>query len=55
MSVDQKRQLTQNIIGAKKTVPREIQERKVVHFAKADSAYGEGVAKELGLTAPKAA
>jgi catalase len=36
-------------------VPREIQERQIAHFTKADRAYGKGVAKELGLTAPKAA
>ena len=51
MSADQKRQLIQNIVGAMKTVPREIQERQVAHFAKADPAYGEGVAKGLGLLA----
>jgi catalase len=50
-----KRQLIQNIIGAMKTVPREIQERQIAYFTKADCAYGEGVAKGLGLAAPKAA
>ncbi|HSQ12090.1 MAG TPA: catalase-related domain-containing protein [Candidatus Deferrimicrobium sp.] len=49
MSADQKRQLIQNIVGAMKTVPREIQERQIAHFSKADPAYGEGVAKGLGL------
>lgn len=48
-SADQKRQLIQNIVGAMKTVPREIQERQIAHFSKADPAYGEGVAKGLGL------
>jgi len=38
-----------------KTVPREIQERQVAHITKADPAYGEGVAKGLGLPVPKAA
>jgi len=55
MSADQKRQLIQNIFGAMKTVPREIQERQVAHFTKADPAYGECVAKRLGLPASKAA
>jgi catalase len=31
-----------------KTVPREIQERQIAHFAKADPAYGERVAKAKG-------
>jgi catalase len=50
MSADQKRQLIQNLVGAMKTVSREIQERQIAHFTKADPAYGEGVAKGLGLT-----
>jgi len=29
-------------------LPREIQERQIVHFTKADPAYGAGVAKGLG-------
>jgi len=29
-----------------KTVPKEIQERQIRHFYKADPAYGEGVAKD---------
>lgn len=49
MSADQKRQLIQNTVGAMKTVPREIQERQIAHFSKADPAHGEGVAKGLGL------
>ena len=55
MSADQKDQLIGNIVSAMKTVPKEIQERQIGHFYKADSAYGEGVAKELGLPIPKAA
>jgi catalase len=45
MSADQKDQLIGNIVSAMKTVPKEIQERQIGHFYKADSAYGEGVAK----------
>jgi catalase len=36
-------------VGAVKTVPKEIQERRIAHFTKADPAYGAGVAKGLGL------
>jgi len=55
MSPDQKAQLIGNIVGAMKTVPREIQERQIGQFYKADPAYGEGVAKGLGVQVPKAA
>jgi catalase len=55
MKPEQKRQLIQNLVSAMKSVPKEIQERQVAHFAKADPAYGEGVARELGLAVPKAA
>jgi catalase len=53
MSADQKNQLIHNIVNAMKTVPEEIQERQIRHFYKADPAYGEGVAKGLGLPIPK--
>ena len=49
MNPDQKSQLIGNIVSAMKTVPREIQERQIKHFYKADPAYGEGVAQGLGL------
>ena len=57
MKPEQKRQLIQNLVSAMKTVPKEIQERQIGHFYKADPAYGEGVAKGLGITVrkPKAA
>jgi len=55
MSPDQKAQLIGNIVGAMKTVPREIQERQIGQFYKAGPAYGEGVAKGLGVQVPKAA
>ena len=55
MTADQKNQLIGNIMSAMKTVPKEIQERQIGHFYKADSAYGEGVAKGLGMPIPKAA
>lgn len=44
----QKRLIT-NIVMSLKTVPRFIQERMVIHFSKADQAYGAGVASGLGL------
>jgi catalase len=49
MSADQKKQLIGNIVATMKTVPREIQLRQIRHFHKADPAYGEGVAKGLGI------
>jgi catalase len=55
MNPDQQSQLIGNIVGAMKTVPKEIQERQIAHFYKADPAYGEGVAKGLGLPMPEAA
>jgi len=36
-------------------VPREIVERQLGHFAKADPKYAEGVAHALQLTFPQAA
>jgi catalase len=51
MSTAQKQLLIDNIVGAMKTVPRAIQKRQIAHFSKADPAYGEGVAKGLGLPA----
>ena len=55
MKPDQKRQLIGNIVNAMKTVPKEIQERQVGHFFKADPEYGKGVAEGLGLPVPRAA
>jgi catalase len=36
-------------------VPEEIAQRQLVHFAKADPAYGEGVARALGVAMKKQA
>ncbi len=44
-----KTRLINNIVGAMSDVPRDIQQRQVEHFTKADPAYGQGVAKGLGL------
>jgi catalase len=55
MSADQQRQLFDNIAAAMATVPEAIQRRQLAHFAKADPAYGAGVAERLGLSAAEAA
>jgi catalase len=49
MPADEKIRLIENIVGALKNVPKNIQEKMVVHFTKADPEYGEGVAKGIGL------
>lgn len=46
---DEKQRLFQNIAAAMQDVPQFIIERQLAHFTKADPAYGEGVAKALGL------
>ena len=53
LPADEKERLFDNLGRAMSTVPKEIQERQVAHFAKADPAYGAGVAKRLGLPAPR--
>jgi catalase len=49
MSPEQKGQLMDNIAAAMRGVPEVIQRRQIDHFAKADPAYGSGVAERLGL------
>jgi catalase len=49
MRADQKQQLFDNIKAAMEGVPREIVERQLLHFHKADPAYGAGVAKVLAV------
>ncbi len=49
MTADQQSVLINNILRSLKKVPREIQEKMVVHFRKADKAYGDGIARGLGL------
>jgi catalase len=49
MSPEQKTQLMDNIAAAMRGVPEVIQRRQIDHFAKADPAYGSGVAERLGL------
>jgi catalase len=47
--------LLDNIAGAMRPVPQAIQRRQITHFAKADPAYGAGVAERLGLAVAAAA
>ncbi|MBC2593350.1 catalase [Ruficoccus amylovorans] len=49
---EQKQRLFSNIAAAMEGVPDEIKLRQITHFAKADPAYGEGVAKAVGLSVP---
>jgi catalase len=52
---DERERLMDNIAGAMQGVPEEIQRRQIGHFAKADPAYGKGVAQRLGLDMGQAA
>ena len=47
--------LVNNVAEAMQGVPREIVERQLGHFAKADPRYAEGVAHTLGMTLSQAA
>ncbi|MGB3905799.1 MAG: catalase [Anaerolineae bacterium] len=49
MSPEQQKGLMANIVGSLKKAPKEIQEKMVAHFRKADQAYGEGISQGLGL------
>ncbi|MFC3675312.1 catalase [Ferrovibrio xuzhouensis] len=49
MTADQQGRLMDNIAAAMNGVPEAIQRRQIAHFAKADPAYGAGVAKRLGI------
>ena len=50
MTKDQQARLCSNIHDAMQGVPMEIVKRQCVHFFKADPAYGNGVAKLMGLS-----
>ena len=52
MMPDQRQRLIDNLVRAMQSVPEEIQQRQISHFRKADPAYGEGVARGLGLILP---
>lgn len=49
MSPEQQKALAENIAGSLGKVPKDLQEKMVAHFSKAGPAYGDGVAKVLGL------
>lgn len=55
MDAAQQERLMDNIAAAMTGVPEAIQRRQIVHFAKADPAYGAGVAQRLGLNGKAAA
>lgn len=48
LSEEERNRLMDTIAGAMGGVPREILERQVEHFSKADPAYGAGIAQRLG-------
>ncbi|HYK48894.1 MAG TPA: catalase-related domain-containing protein, partial [Terriglobales bacterium] len=49
MTKDARERLVGNIVSSLINAPREIQERQIRHFYKADPNYGGGVATGLGL------
>ncbi|MEO3427569.1 catalase [Pelagibius sp. CAU 1746] len=49
MDAGQQQRLFSNIAAAMQGVPEEIVQRQLVHFHRADPAYGAGVAKALGV------
>ncbi len=49
MPPDEQQRLIENIVAALKNVPKEIQQKMVGHFRKADKSYGDGVANGLGF------
>jgi len=55
MTPEQRGRLMDNIAAAMAGVPEFIQQRQIVHFAKADPAYGAGIAKRLGLVVARVA
>jgi len=53
MVPEARERLIGNIVASMASVPRRIQELQVQHFYKADPAYGDGVARGLGLAGDK--
>jgi catalase len=49
MSLDERGRLINNVVASMSSVPVEIQNRQIEHFYRADSQYGIGVARGLGL------
>jgi catalase len=54
MSPAQQQVLFENTARSIGAAPREVQQRHIRHCVKADPAYGEGVAKALGLAVREA-
>ena len=54
-NAEQQQRLFNNIRDAMDGVPKEIVKRQIALFAKCDPAYGAGVAKAMGMEAPKEA
>jgi catalase len=50
LSAEQQQDLFGNTARSMKDAPKEIKLRHIAHCMKADPAYGQGVAKALGLT-----
>ena len=50
MNDEQKALLINNIAGAMTGVTADVVDRQLQHFYKADPAYGEGIAKALGVS-----
>jgi catalase len=50
MSADEQERLMDTIAGAMAGVPKDIVERQLGHFREADAAYGDGIAKRLGMS-----
>jgi catalase len=51
MTPEQQQRLIGNLVRGMTPVPKEIQLRQIGHFLRADPAYGEGVARGLGIDA----
>jgi catalase len=49
MTAGEKTRLVNNLVGALKVVPRDIQIRQISHFYKVDPDYGNRVAAGLGI------
>ena len=49
MTPSHTQRLIDNILGSMASVPKEIQQRQVDHFTKADPEYGRRIAEGLGL------
>lgn len=50
MSTDQQQLLISNIAGAMQGVSEDVVQRQLAHFYQVDPAYGEGIAKALGVS-----